>query len=646
MSNSDAYSSGTARNAGSSLPVMRVFSRCLYLLRPVRWHLAALVTAFAVLALVLLVPSLMLFDIFWTRILQGEPFTEAGAAFLGLDPAVVTRPGEFTPELRKAAARRAAWIAFALISVSSPLFLALWYYQVWILQRVNHLLRLTLMDRLQALSLRFHAESRVGDAIYRVYQDSAMVTQLIEVLVVAPLLAGGRYLFSLAIVFLFDPRLALLLAAVWPPALLLGLWISPRLRGAFRQAREANSNLTSRIQETIAAAKVIKAYGAAAVEQQRFERDSLRAFDAAFAARSLYAVMLVGVFSIVAAALLAAGGVAALATREGAELFAKRLFIGGGLTLWNIGLFGFFANRFGDGTNAVRRLFLMWGRVQDISAGLQRVFEILDLEPEVRDAPDALPLSGVRSGVRFAAVTFGYANDHDVVADVSLQAMPGTITAIVGPTGAGKTTLLALLLRLFDPRAGAITIDGVDLRRVTLDSLRSAVAVVLQESYLFQATIRDNIGYAVPHASDSAIRAAARVACAAEFIEALPHGYDTVLGERGSKLSVGQRQRLNIARAILKDAPILLLDEPTAALDAETELAVLENLAAWGRARVIIMVTHRLSTIRRADQVVFLRDGRVVECGSHAELMARGGAYRRLVEMEEAAAPFVAAGGS
>jgi ABC-type multidrug transport system fused ATPase/permease subunit len=627
------------------LPLIRVFTRCVRLLRPVRWHLAALVAAFALLALALVVPSLLLFDIFWTRILQGQPLTDAGASFLGLDPAVVTRADRFTPELRQSIARRAAWIAFALVSLTTPLFLGLWYYQVWILQRVNHLLRLTLMDRLQALSLRFHAESRVGDAIYRVYQDSAMVTQLIDVLVVAPLLAGGRYLFSLGIVFLFDPFLAVVLAAVWPPAVLVGLWASPRLRSAFRVAREANSGLTSRIQETVASAKVIKAYGAAAMEQERFERDSRRAFAAAFAARALYAALLVVVFWIVAGALLAATGWAALATRDGAALFARRLFIGGGLTLWNVGLFSFFANRFGDGTNAVRRLFVLWGRVQDIAVGLQRVFEILDLEPEVRDAPGAVRLTGVHEGIRFANVSFGYAEGKDVLADVSLHAIPGTITAIVGPTGAGKTTLLALLLRLFDPRAGAITIDGVDLRRIELDSLRRAVAIVLQESYLFQATIRDNIGYAVANASDAEISAAARVACAADFIEALPRGYQTPLGERGSKLSVGQRQRLNIARAILKNAPILLLDEPTAALDAQTELAVLENLAAWGRERVIIMVTHRLSTIRRADQIVFLRDGRVAESGSHAELIARGGAYRRLVELEESAAPLGATGG-
>jgi ABC-type multidrug transport system fused ATPase/permease subunit len=208
--------------------------------------------------------------------------------------------------------------------------------------------------------------------------------------------------------------------------------------------------------------------------------------------------------------------------------------------------------------------------------------------------------------------------------------------AIVGPTGSGKSTLAALLLRLFDPEAGAIEIDGVDLRRFRVASLRRRIAIALQENLLFGATIRENIRYAVPQASDAEVRAAARVACADEFIEKLADGYESELGERGTKLSTGQRQRLSIARAVLKDTPILILDEPTASLDAETELRVLRNLAEWGRGRVIFLVTHRLSTIRRADRVAVLREGRVVEFGGHEELMRiPGGTYRGLVEAEE-----------
>jgi ABC-type multidrug transport system fused ATPase/permease subunit len=226
-----------------------------------------------------------------------------------------------------------------------------------------------------------------------------------------------------------------------------------------------------------------------------------------------------------------------------------------------------------------------------------------------------------------------------VLHDVDLEATVGTITAVVGPTGSGKSTLMALLLRLFDPSQGRIEIDGVDLRRFQTASVRDQVSIALQENVLFGSSVRDNIRFAVTEASDEQVRAAARVAGADDFIEALPDGYDTVLGERGSKLSTGQRQRLSIARAVLKDTPILILDEPTAALDAATEQRVLRSLAEWGRGRAIFLITHRLSTIRQADQIAFLKDGTVLERGSHEALMARpGSAYRALVEAEQVAA--------
>jgi ABC-type multidrug transport system fused ATPase/permease subunit len=223
-----------------------------------------------------------------------------------------------------------------------------------------------------------------------------------------------------------------------------------------------------------------------------------------------------------------------------------------------------------------------------------------------------------------------------VLEGVDLVAPVGTITAIVGPTGSGKSTLVALLLRLFDPEQGSIEIDGRDLRGFRVASVRANVSIALQENVLFGTTVRENIRYAMPDAGDEAVRQAARVACADEFIRELPDGYDTLLGERGTKLSTGQRQRLSIARALLKDASVLVLDEPTAALDAETELRVLRNLHEWGRGRAIFLITHRLSTIRRADQIAVMAQGRVAELGSHDELIAReGGLYRSLVESEE-----------
>jgi ABC-type multidrug transport system fused ATPase/permease subunit len=626
--------SGSRRDRLHFRLIVRLLVRCLHLLRPVRGHLALLFLGFSALALIFVPVGILLMDAFWTRVLQGAALTAAQASLLQLDPAVFGGAGALGPEERREVLLRTIAVGLGLGLAATPSSFALYYYRVWILQRVNQILRMRMMERLQSLSLRFHAESRIGDAIYRMYQDSAMVTQLIDVLVIAPLGMLGRYLFCVLVVAFFDPGLALVLAALWPPLLLAGYWFSRRLRVRFRAAREANAALTSRIQETLQGIKVIKAYGAESIEQARFEADSRAAFDAAFSARGLLAVFVVLLFWVAVSAVVASTAMAAVKTLEGDGVLIAAF----GFSAWTLGLFNYFKTRFGDGAGQLRALFRTWGRTQDIAIGLDRVFELLDLEPEVADAPDAIPLPRIRRGIRYRSVRFRYQPDRPALESISFEAQVGTITAIVGPTGSGKTTLMALLLRLFDPEQGAIEIDGVDIRKLQVASLRERVAVALQENLLFGTTVRENIRYAVANASDEQVREAARIAGADQFIEQLPEGYDTLLGERGTRLSTGQRQRLSIARAILKDTPILILDEPTASLDAETELRVMDNLAEWGKGRLVFLVTHRLSTIRRADQVLVLKDGRIAECGPHAELVSReDGIYRSLVETEEAA---------
>jgi ABC-type multidrug transport system fused ATPase/permease subunit len=637
--------------------IVRLLLRCLPLLRGVGGHLAALLGGFALAS----GPSILLIFglavIWWNSALGDQPLSPWQATFLGLEPASAVEVDTLDAETRRAVASGLRLRGVVVIPIIVSVFFGLFYYQVWILQRVNQTLRLRLVDRLQELSLRFHADSRVGDAIYRMVQDSAMVTQLIDVVFLSPLRAASSFAIGLGGAALFSPWLALLLLAVWPVTLLLGLWISWRLRVGFRNARETNSSLTSRIQESLLGIKVIKAFGLEEHEQRRFEDASRTAFSAALSARTLLAFFGVATFWMVTAAVLVAVWQGGLLT-VGAEVpFAWRalqalglpgggldqvlLFVG--LGAWTLGSYNAFKGLFGWGTGAVQRLFGLWGRTQDVAIGLDRVFELLDLEPEVRDAPDAVDMPRFESSISFRGVRFGYRAERPVLEGIDLEAKAGTITAIVGPTGSGKSTLMALLLRLFDPWSGEIRIDGRDLRRLRVESLRANVSIALQENVLFGTTVRENVRYAVPDASDDAVRAAARVACAAEFIEPLPEGYDTLLGERGTKLSTGQRQRLSIARALLKDTPILILDEPTASLDAETELRLLRNLADWGRGRAIFVVTHRLSTVRRADQIVYLEGGRAVEVGSHDELMSRaGGAYRRLVDAEES--PRVSAG--
>jgi ABC-type multidrug transport system fused ATPase/permease subunit len=601
----------------------------------VRADLARFALAVAALGVIGAAAGALLLDLHWTRVLKGEPLSPLEARLLWLDPATSVHVQALSAEIRRSVRDRELALGVALTLLLAPLGGALAYYLLWILQRINQGLRLELFQRLQTLSLRFHHESRVGDAIYRLYQDSAMVTDLIQTVVLGPLAQVLRFATATALIALLDAQLALLLLLAWPPSLLLAALLTPRLRRGFRQARAANSALTSQIQETLAGIRVIKAYGAEAREQARFEARSREAFAAAFGARSSFAALGVLSFGLVATALLAATGIAALRTQQGLPLFAQRILLAAGFSAWNLGLFSFSKAAFGSSTQAIERLLVLWARAQDIAVGLDRVFELLDVEPEVRDAPDALPLAPPQHGIAFHGVGFGYRPGQPVLTDVSFEAACSAVTALLGPTGAGKSTLLSLLLRLFDPDTGRIEIDGVDLRRLQLAGLRAGVALALQENLLFGATVRENIRHARPDASDSEVRAAARVACADAFISALPQGYDTRLGERGAKLSTGQRQRISIARAVLKDAPILVLDEPTASLDAATESELLQNLSVWGRDRAILLVTHRLSTLRHADRIVCLAGGRVIESGAPAELMARaGGAYRQLVESE------------
>lgn len=601
--------------------------RSLGFLRPVRLHIAALFTGFGAMALVFLPVGLLLFDAFWTRILAGLPPIEAEVALLGLDPARFGPAAVMGPEARREMLRHWMAVAIGATVIATPIALALSYYQIWILQRVNQALRLAILDRLQSLSLRFHADSRIGDAIYRMYQDSAMVTQFLEAFVIAPVFTIGRFLLALAVVVAYDPVLALILVAVWPPLLVLGGRSARPLRRGFRRAREANSELTARIQETIAGIRVIKAYRAERRELARFERESDAAFAAAFAARSRFASYQVWLFWVTGAALVAGGAIAAVSTQRGLETFAAVL----GFHVWTLGLWNYFKDRFDDGGAQARSLLSTWGRAQDVAVGLDRVFELLDRAPEVTDAADAIDLPPPAEGVRFRDVSFRYDPARSALEGVDLELPVGSVTAVVGPTGAGKTTLLALLLRLYDPDRGRVEIDGVPLTRFRVASLRSAVSIALQENLLFAASVRENVAYGVADATEEKLRRAAWVACADEFIDRLPRGWDTVLGERGAGLSSGQRQRLSLARAILRDAPILILDEPTASLDAETEARVIARLTEWARGRIVLLVTHRLSTARLADRLVVLQDGRVQEIGTPEELLLRpDGTYRRL----------------
>ena len=599
-----------------------------------------------------LVTGLFTIDLLNQSILQAEPLTPFLADFVGREDL-----GSGATEALTLAERRELQgiyivFVFAIGTLTAPLRFGLPYYNVWILQRINQDLRLALVERWHQLSLRYHGDHRVGDSVYRIYQDSAQVTAIVGMLV-SVLTQATTYATTITFIAALDPLLGLMGATIAVIAILWGRWFSRRVRSRSLTARETNSDLTSRTQEVLGAMRVIKACSAEAAEQRRFEADSVVAFNAAYRVRSLVAGVSIIMFVFAGTVLLAGEFFMAVWAAENREAFAAVLIglVGLSFVRWNLGAFQWARGELITGSNVVGGVLRQWTNAQDMAMGLDRVFEILDIEPDVVNAPDAVPMPSTASDIRFDRVAFAYQADRPVLEDASFSARLGEITAIVGPTGSGKSTLMALLTRLFDPDSGHIAIDGVDLRRIDVESLRRNVAIALQENVLFALSVRDNLRYAAPAATDEQIRQAAYVSCVDDYVASLPEGLDTVLGDRGGKLSTGQRQRLSIARAIAKDAQILILDEPTAALDAATEHRVLNRLDDWARGtdsqrrRAIFLITHRISTIRQAHRILYLDAGRIAEQGSHDELMAiPDGRYRRFVETEAALSEQVVAG--
>jgi ATP-binding cassette subfamily B protein/subfamily B ATP-binding cassette protein MsbA len=489
-------------------------------------------------------------------------------------------------------------------------------------QRMVYDLAGDLFARLQRLSLLFHGRTPVGDSLSRLSGDAWCVYTVAEGVLVAPI----QHVLTLALVgavaWRLDARLALISLSVAPLLGASAYVFGRRLKRVTKTSREAQSRLTSFVHTTIGAIPLVQAFGA---EGRNVARYRELAADAVRGTRR--GLVLRQIFTVVNAAAVTVGTAVVL-------YFGGRRVLDGALSLGSLLVFLAYLRTI---QGATQGLLGVYGNLRSVSASVDRVTELLDVEVGVREAKDARPLAGSRSAgrrVTWENVSFGYQDGTEVLHDVSLEVPAGQMLAIVGPTGAGKSTLVSLIPRFFDPSGGRVMIDGQDLRHVRLRHVRAAVSIVLQEPFLLPLSVAENIAYGRPGASRAEVERAAVAANADAFVRALSQGYDTVIGERGATLSGGERQRLAIARAILKDAPILILDEPTASLDAATEASVMDALARLTAGRTTLVIAHRLATVRRADAVAVVEGGRIVEHGTHAELMGRGGLYRRLNELQ------------
>ena len=632
MSNDDDQQNVTVRE------LWRLVWRCWPYYRPQLKHLIAFALLNILMTLIFVGVYFVGNDLVENKILLGERLQPVQATVLLVGEEYVTTGAEDETQLTDEQRQRVrtgvlvvgvtTWVFFSVFSAATA------YYQAWIFQQINQYLRVEMLSRVEQLSLKYHSHSRTGDAMYRVYQDSATITNILQFLIMTPLSSLAFIAFASTVLMFFSPWFGLIVLGAAIPIVYLMRRMIPKVRKYARLARELNSDLTSRIQETLAAIRVIKANAAEETMMARFKRDSQEALDAAYMMRYYMSIltMLVIVIALLAF-LLAEYFMATWALVE------KATFLGGavalvGFAVWNLGAYRAASDRGTEITGNVLEFAFVWSVVQDLVVGLRRAFYLLDLEPEVTepDNPEAFPLR--LEHVRFADVKFGYEAGKEVLRGVNLAANVGTVTAIVGGTGSGKSTLMSLLLRLYDPGAGKVLINDIDLRQIAINDIRSNVAIALQQNVLFAMSVADNIRYGRDDVPESAVIDAAKIACADDFIVEMPDGYETELGERGGKLSTGQRQRLSIARAVLRDTPILILDEPTASLDAETEQQVIRNLAEWGRDRVVFIITHRLSTIRNANQIAFLQDGEIKELGTHEALTARDGFYKQFVLAE------------
>jgi ATP-binding cassette subfamily B protein/subfamily B ATP-binding cassette protein MsbA len=556
-------------------------------------------------------PMQMLID----NVFGQKPLGDASVRILSILPIAATKQGLLFVLIVL------GLVLFVLNAITDAILTCAW---MRIGQKMVYRLGGDLFARVLRRSLIFHSRSSVGDSLARVTGDCWCVYKLVDAVLFTPAQAAITSVFMILLMLRLDVGLSLLALAVVPMMAGSTFLLGRPLRAVARLRRDIESRIHAHVHQTLTGIPVVQAFNQEDRERQQFEQYADQAIRAQ--GRNVF----INSLGSLTSGLFPTLGTAAVLW------FGAMQVLQGPLTLGELLVFLAYLRAM---QLNLGKLATTYGVLQETNANMDRIFEVLEVEPEVREPANALVMRRARGEIAFDDVYFGYEPGRAVLKGVSLRIRAGEKVAVVGGTGAGKSTLASLVARLFDPDSGTVLIDGIDVRKVTLASLREQISLVMQEPFLFPVSIAENIAYGRPGATAEQIEQAARAAGAHDFIVRLPQGYDSVVGERGATLSGGERQRLSIARALLKDPPILILDEPTSSLDTRTEAEVLAALRQLMRGRTTLMIAHRLSTVRDADRIIVLEHGKLGEHGTHQELIERCGVYARLYQLQIGPAP-------